>query len=68
MTQMGQTSQFGGPFQPVMDYAKKGHATRFFYKPGKQWRMEEFKDEYVVKNLSFIKYLFINNLEFPRKE
>jgi hypothetical protein len=39
-----------------------------FYKLGKQWRMEEFKGEYVVNFLLLIMYLFINNLGFPRKE
>jgi len=38
------------------------------YKLGKQQRMEEFKGEYMVKRFSLIKYLFISNLEFPRKE
>ncbi len=39
-----------------------------FYKLGQQQRMEEFKGEYMVKKLSSIKYLFMSNLEFPRKE
>jgi hypothetical protein len=38
-----------------------------FYEPKKQPKMEEFKGEYVVKKFSLIRYLFVNNLEFPRK-
>jgi hypothetical protein len=30
--------------------------------------MEEFKGEDMVKKLSLIRYLFMSNLEFPRKE
>jgi hypothetical protein len=30
--------------------------------------MEEFKGEYMVKKFSWIMYLFMNNLGFPRKE
>jgi len=29
---------------------------------------DKFKGEYVVKKFSLIKYLFMNNLEFPMKE
>jgi hypothetical protein len=30
--------------------------------------MEEFKEEYVIKKSSLVKYLLMNKLEFPRKE
>ncbi len=38
------------------------------YKPGKQQKMDKFEGKYVVKRLSLVKYLFMNNLEFPRRE
>jgi hypothetical protein len=30
--------------------------------------MEEFEGEYMVKKFSWIMYLFVDNLGFPRKE
>jgi hypothetical protein len=39
-----------------------------FYEPRKQQGMEEFKGEYVIKKISLIRYLFMNNLENLRKE
>jgi hypothetical protein len=30
--------------------------------------MEEFKGEYMVKKFLLIMYLFMSNLEFPRRE
>jgi hypothetical protein len=38
------------------------------YELGKQQRMEKFNGEYMVKKFSMIRYLFMSNLEFPRKE
>jgi hypothetical protein len=38
------------------------------YKPRKQQKMEEFKGEYMVKKFLLIRYLFMSNLEFPRRE
>ncbi len=37
------------------------------YEPRKQWKMEEFKGEYMVKRFTLIRYLVMHNLEFPKK-
>ncbi len=39
-----------------------------FYEPWEQWRMEESKGKCMVKKIWLIRYLFMNNLGFPRKE
>jgi hypothetical protein len=38
------------------------------YKLGKKQKVEEFKVKYMVKRFSLIMYLFMNSLEFPRRE
>jgi ribosomal protein S24E len=45
------------------------HEENTYYKISyKQQRMEEFEGEFVVKKFLLIRYLFMSNLEIPRRK
>jgi hypothetical protein len=64
---MGQMSQFGELVHPVMDYVVRGPIIRFFANLGRVGRWKNLRKN-VLSNFFLIKYFFMNNLGFPRKE
>jgi hypothetical protein len=54
--------------QLEVDNAKGRHVMKLFTNLGSNIGWKNFKGEYMVKKNLLIKYLFMNNLEFRRKE